>query len=185
MKVNNNSEEIATFAAGCFWCVEAVFQNIKGVKKVVSGYSGGDIKNPSYEEVGAGSTHHAEAIQISYDPKVISYKNLLFVFWRIHDPTTANRQGADVGSQYRSAIFYHDEKQKNLARESKKEVESKNLFGKPIVTEIISFENFYPAEPYHQNYYKNNPNKPYCQLVIDPKIQKLKKELSEFLKKRG
>jgi len=178
---SDNSQDIATFAAGCFWCVEAVFQNIKGVKKIASGYSGGNMENPSYEEVSAGSTYHAETIQITFDPKVISYKDLLFVFWRTHDPTTPNRQGADVGSQYRSAIFYRNEKQRSLALQSKKEVEKKDLFGKPIVTEINPFKVFYPAESYHQNYYKNNRNKPYCQLVIDPKIQKLKKELTEFL----
>lgn len=166
--------EKATFAAGCFWCVEAVFQRLKGVKSVVSGYTGGTKPNPTYEEVCSGSTGHAETAQITFNPKQISYGKLLDVFWKAHDPTQLNRQGPDVGEQYRSAIFYHDEKQKKLAEKSKAE-EQKN-FDKPIVTEIKPLTKFYKAEDYHQNYYSNNRNAPYCRLVILPKLEKLKLE---------
>lgn len=164
--------EKATFGAGCFWCVEAVFERLDGVQSVVSGYSGGTKHNPTYEEVCTGATGHAEVSQISFDPTKISYDQLLGVFWRSHDPTTLNRQGADVGEQYRSVIFYHDEKQRDAAERSK--VEAQKMFGKPIVTQIQPLKEFYPAENYHQDYFRNNPNAPYCRLVIAPKLQKLK-----------
>jgi len=166
--------EKATFAAGCFWCVEAVFQRLKGVKSVVSGYTGGTKANPTYEEVCRETTGHAEAAQITFDPKQISYGKLLDVFWKAHDPTQLNRQGPDVGEQYRSAIFYHDEKQKKLAEKSK--VNEQKNFDKPIITEIKPLTKFYKAEDYHQNYYSNNRNAPYCRLVILPKLEKLKLE---------
>jgi peptide-methionine (S)-S-oxide reductase len=174
--------ETATLGAGCFWCVEAVFQNLKGVDQVRSGYSGGSVDNPSYQQVCTGSTGHAEVVQISFDPEVISFEDLLYVFWRTHDPTTLNRQGADAGSQYRSAIFYHDEQQQDTAEKSKKETDTSGLWPNPIVTEITPFSHFYQAEDYHQNYYRLNPNQPYCRVVIDPKIAKLNKEFRNRLK---
>jgi len=174
--------EKATFGAGCFWCVEAVFQQLRGVEDVVSGYSGGSVKNPSYREVTSGRTGHAEAIQLSYDPSVISYRELLEVFWSVHDPTTLNRQGADVGTQYRSAIFYHNPEQKKLAEEYRKKLDESGAFGDPIVTEITAFTAFYPAEDYHQEYYFNNPGQPYCRAVIQPKMEKFRKVFSEKLK---
>ncbi|ABQ25942.1 peptide-methionine (S)-S-oxide reductase MsrA [Geotalea uraniireducens] len=172
--------ETATLAAGCFWCVEALFKRLEGVERVASGYAGGEVANPTYEEVCSGTTGHAEAIQITFDPEVISFEELLQVFWRSHDPTTRDRQGADVGSQYRSAIFCHDERQRQLAERSRAEAET--LWIEPIVTEIVPFKNFYPAEGYHQDYYRLNRNQPYCRLVIDPKIQKLQKDFSERFK---
>lgn len=174
--------ETATFGAGCFWCVEAIFQDLKGVQSVKSGYSGGHVKNPSYKEVCTGSTGHAEVTQIEFDPSVISFEDLLYVFWRTHDPTTLNRQGADVGSQYRSVIFYHSDKQKEIAEKSKKETDASDLYSDPIVTQIEPFAEFYPAEDYHQDYYNLNPNQPYCRLVIDPKVQKFKKKFKDKLK---
>lgn len=174
--------ETATFGAGCFWCVEAIFQDLKGVHSVKSGYSGGHVKNPSYKEVCTGSTGHAEVTQIEFDPSVISFEDLLYVFWRTHDPTTMNRQGADVGTQYRSVIFYHSEKQKEIAEKSKKETDASDLYSDPIVTQIEPFTNYYPAEDYHQDYYNLNPNQPYCRLVIDPKVQKFKKKFKDKLK---
>ena len=165
---------------GCFWCTEAVFQRLKGVKKVISGYSGGTNENPSYEDVSSGESGHAEVSQIEYDPNEISYEDLLYVFWRIHNPTTINQQGADVGTQYRSAIFYHDEEQKKLAENSKKQAQK--LYDNKIVTEILPFKKFYPAENYHQDYYNKNKFYPYCQVVIDPKIKKLQKILNNKLK---
>lgn len=173
--------EIATFAGGCFWCTEAVFKMLKGVDKVTSGYTGGTMENPTYEQVSAGITGHAEAINIKFDPKTISYDDLLYVFFKTHDPTTINRQGADVGTQYRSAIFYHDEEQRNKAEKMITKLQNEAEFASPIVTEIIPFEIFYEAEDYHKDYYANNPDKMYCKLVIDPKINKLKKEFKEFL----
>jgi peptide-methionine (S)-S-oxide reductase len=166
--------EKATFGAGCFWCVEAMFAKLDGVQSVVSGYSGGTKRNPSYEEVCTGTTGHAEVAQITFDPMKISYERLLEMFWKSHDPTTLNRQGADVGEQYRSAIFYHDEKQREAAERSK--LEAQKMFENPIVTEIQPLKEFYPAENYHQDYYRNNPNAPYCRLVIAPKLHKLKME---------
>ncbi|MCA9744068.1 MAG: peptide-methionine (S)-S-oxide reductase MsrA [Deferribacteres bacterium] len=175
--------EKATLGGGCFWCIEAVFQKLKGVQSVVSGYAGGKIPNPSYERVCSGATGHAEVVQITFDPAVISYADVLYVFWRLHDPTTLNRQGADVGTQYRSVIFYHDEQQKEIAKRSKAETESAGLYPDAIVTEISPLPEFYAAEGYHQNYYRNNPNQPYCRFVVDPKIQKLQREFKDKLHK--
>ncbi|MEX0996650.1 MAG: peptide-methionine (S)-S-oxide reductase MsrA [Flavobacteriaceae bacterium] len=164
---------IATFAGGCFWCTEAVFQRLKGVEKVVSGYTGGTIKNPAYREICTGRTGHAEAIQVYFNPGEIQYKELLEVFFATHDPTTLNRQGNDRGTQYRSAVFYNDEKQKEIAEEYIKSLEDKGVFENPIVTEITEATVFYPAEGEHQDYYNQNENQLYCQLVISPKVQKL------------
>lgn len=165
------SLETATFGAGCFWCVEAVFESLDGVKEVESGYMGGETKNPTYREVSSGETGHAEVTRIYYDPEKISFETLLDWLWRSHDPTTLNRQGADVGTQYRSAIFYHSEEQKKAAEASKVEVQS--MFDAPIVTEIAPASEFYLAEDYHQDYYKQNRSAPYCQMVIRPKLRKL------------
>ncbi len=177
-----DTTEMATFGNGCFWCTEAVFQALKGVSKVESGYSGGKEKNPSYREVCNGLTGHAEAIQLTYNPKVISYKELLEVFWATHDPTTLNRQGNDVGTQYRSVIFYHNEEQKQLAETYKRELDESGAYPKSIVTEISPYTEFYVAENYHQDYYKLNGEAPYCQYVIQPKMDKLKKAFSDKLK---
>ena len=173
--------EVATFGAGCFWCVEAVFQELKGVMQVQSGYMGGDAPNPTYREVCSGTTGYAEVTQITFDPSVISYEELMEVLWTTHDPTTLNRQGADAGTQYRSAIFYHNESQKNQAEKSKAETAPK-LWDKTIVTQIVPADIFYPAEDYHQDYYANNPNAGYCQIVINPKIQKVRTKFSDKLK---
>ncbi len=177
-----DSLELATFGSGCFWCVEAVFQDIKGVEKVTSGYSGGQIKNPSYREVCAGTTGHAEVIQIAFDPAVVEYSTLLEVFFSTHDPTTLNRQGADVGTQYRSAIFYHNAKQKELAELAIKVANESGDWKDPIVTEVTEFATFYPAEDYHQDYYNLNGTQPYCSIVITPKVDKFKKNFKELLK---
>jgi peptide-methionine (S)-S-oxide reductase len=174
---STNATELATYGGGCFWCVEAVFQRLDGVKKVVSGYAGGKTENPTYKQICAGDTGHAEVIQIEFDPKKISYSDLLDLFWLAHDPTTLNRQGADRGTQYRSIILYHDERQKQLAEASKKNAAGQ--FRDPIVTEITALTKFYKAEDYHQNYYNDNPNAPYCQFVIRPKLDKLLKKLSK------
>lgn len=179
---NDKDLEIATLANGCFWCTEAMFSRVKGIKSVIPGYSGGKTRNPSYEQVCTGITGHAETIQIGYDPKIISFEKILDIFWHTHDPTTLNRQGNDVGTQYRSAIFYHDKNQKNIAEKSKKELEKEGVFKNPIVTEIIPYSNFYPAEDYHKEYYENNRNAPYCSFVIDPKIQKLLQKYSDKIK---
>lgn len=179
----NNELAIATFGAGCFWCTEAVFLDVKGVKKVVSGYSGGKVKNPSYREVCTGSTGHAEVTQITYDPKIISYQDLLEIFWNTHDPTTLNKQGADVGTQYRSAIFYKTEEEKAIAEAYKKQLDDSHVFKSSIVTEISPLVNFYEAEDYHQNYYDLNPNQGYCQYVIRPKVEKFRKQFADKLKK--
>lgn len=177
----NNLEE-ATFGAGCFWCSEAVFAKLKGVKEVVSGYAGGEKENPTYEQVCSGDTGHAEVVQITYDPQTISYPELLEVFWATHDPTTPDRQGNDVGSQYRSAIFYHTEDQKRTAEESKEKLGQRGKYSAPIVTQILPFKNFFKAEGYHQDYYEKNSQAPYCQVVIEPKIEKLEKQFKEKLK---
>jgi peptide-methionine (S)-S-oxide reductase len=174
--------EVATFASGCFWCTEAVFQRINGVEKVVSGYAGGHTINPTYRQVCSGDTGHAEAIQVHYDPAKVSYEQLLEIFWKTHDPTTVDRQGNDIGSQYRSAIFYHNDEQKRLAEEYKKKLDQAKIWDDPIVTEIIPFTNFYSAEDYHQNYYNQNSNQPYCSFTIRPKIEKLEKVFRERLK---
>ncbi len=174
--------ETATFGAGCFWCVEAVFQQLEGVKTVVSGYTGGKVENPTYRQISTGSTGHAEAIQLTYDPQVVSFPELLEVFWQTHDPTTLNRQGADVGTQYRSAVFYHTPEQKELAEKYKKELDASGAFNNPIVTEISPMGKFYKAEDYHQNYYNLNSSQPYCSYVITPKLEKLKKVFKDKLK---
>jgi peptide-methionine (S)-S-oxide reductase len=174
--------DTATFGTGCFWCTEAVFQELKGVLKVTSGYSGGTVKNPSYEEVCSGETGHAECLQIIYDPKVISFDELLEVFWEAHDPTTLNRQGNDVGTQYRSVIFYHNENQKKKAEEYKLKLDKSGAYNNPIVTEITSFTQFYAAENYHQDYYRLHGNQPYCSFVIRPKVEKFEKVFKNKLK---
>ncbi len=168
----------ATFGGGCFWCTEAIFKQLKGVCEVTSGYSGGHVKNPTYQEVCEGNTGHAECIRITYDPNQINYTELLEVFWMTHDPTTLNRQGADIGPQYRSVIFYHDEEQKELALLYKNKLNTQKIWDRPIVTEIAKFEKFYPAEKYHQNYYFLNKNQAYCRMVITPKLDKFKKIFS-------
>lgn len=180
--MNVKAVEIATFGAGCFWCTEAVFLNVKGVEKVESGYSGGKIKNPSYREICTGTTGHAEVTQITFNPKFISFEELLEVFWNTHDPTTLNRQGADEGTQYRSVVFYHNEAQKKTAEDYKKQLEASKIYKNPIVTEISPLANFYKAEDYHQNYYALNPNQGYCQYVIRPKVDKFKKQFASKLK---
>jgi peptide-methionine (S)-S-oxide reductase len=174
--------EIATLAGGCFWCTEAVFQRLKGVEKVESGYSGGNVDNPTYEQVCNGNTGHAEAIQITYDPEIISFQTLLEVFWHLHDPTTLNKQGADEGTQYRSAIFYHTDEQKEVAEKSRVEAEKSGMYKDKFVTEITPFKNFYPADSYHKDYYNRNNSQGYCQYVIDPKITKLYKEFPDMVK---
>ncbi|HEY6838361.1 MAG TPA: peptide-methionine (S)-S-oxide reductase MsrA [Geobacteraceae bacterium] len=174
--------ETATLAGGCFWCTEAVFARLKGVVKVVPGYTGGSVPNPTYREVCDGETGHAEAVEITFDPDVISFAEILDVFWHIHNPTTLNRQGADVGEQYRSAIFYHDEDQRAVASASKRQAEEARLWPDPIVTEIVPSGAFYPAEGYHQDYYRRNRLQGYCMIVIDPKLEKLRKEFGHRLK---
>ena len=163
----------ATFGAGCFWCVEAVFERLEGVVDVIPGYSGGHKNNPTYKEICTGMTGHAEVAQITFDPKIITFDNLLNMFWKSHDPTTRNRQGNDIGTQYRSAIFYHNNEQKTIAEKSKKKVDNSNIFSNPIVTEITKLEKFWVAEDYHNNYYNNNMNQPYCKFIIKPKLDKL------------
>lgn len=177
-----NKFEVATFGSGCFWCTEAVFERLKGVEKVLSGFSGGKLKNPSYKEISTGRTGHAEVCQIWFDPSLITYEELLDVFWHTHDPTTLNRQGNDVGSQYRSVIFYHSEEQKEAALRSKMEMDVKGTFGNPIVTEITAFEEFFKAEDYHQGYFENNPGQPYCSFVVKPKLRKFKAKFQDKLK---
>lgn len=174
--------ELATFAGGCFWCTEAVFQRVKGVISVSPGYSGGWKENPSWSEVCTGTTGHAESIQITFDPKVISYETLVEIFFKLHDPTSLNQQGADVGIEYRSAIFYHDQSQKKTAEQIKDKLEQSGTYLNKIVTEITPFTTFYQAEEYFRNYYEKNSYQPYCQIVIDPKIQKLYKNFSQSLK---
>lgn len=175
--------DTATFGTGCFWCTEAIFQQLDGVLKVSSGYSGGHVENPTYKQVCEGNTGHAEVIQIVYDPAKITFDELLEAFWQSHDPTTLNRQGNDVGPQYRSVIFYHDEEQKNKAEKYKQELDKSKAFDNPIVTEISPFTTFYVAENYHQDYYNNNGSQPYCYYVIKPKLEKFKKVFSDKLKK--
>jgi len=174
--------DTATFGTGCFWCTEAVFQELKGVLKVTSGYSGGSVKNPSYEDVCSGTTGHAECLQIIYDPKVISFDELLEVFWEAHDPTTLNRQGNDVGTQYRSVIFYHDAEQKRKSEEYKSKLDKSGAYNNPIVTEITPFTRFYAAENYHQDYYRLHGSQPYCSFVIRPKVEKFEKVFKNKLK---
>jgi peptide-methionine (S)-S-oxide reductase len=179
---NEIATDTATFGTGCFWCTEAIFQQLKGVLKVESGYSGGHIDNPTYKEVCEGTTGHAEVVQIVYDPTRITFDELLEAFWQSHDPTTLNRQGNDVGPQYRSAIFYHNEEQKQKAEKYKAELDKAKAFDKPIVTEISPFSKFYVAENYHQDYYNNNGSQPYCYYVIRPKLDKFRKVFKEKIK---
>ncbi len=175
--------QTATLAGGCFWCLEAVYDQVKGVASVESGYSGGKMPNPSYEDVCTGTTGHAETVQITFDPGIVSYRDLLNVFFGIHDPTTLNRQGADVGTQYRSAIFYHTDEQKKEAEQLIKELNEQHLWEAPIVTEVKPFEKFYVAEGYHQEYYEHNRFQPYCMMVVAPKVAKFRKHFMELLKK--
>jgi peptide-methionine (S)-S-oxide reductase len=177
-----NMIKITTLANGCFWCTEAIFKRLKGVKSVLPGYAGGTVKNPSYDQVCTGTTGHAESTQIEFDPKVISFEKLLDIFWHTHNPTTLNRQGNDVGTQYRSAIFYHDEKQKEIAERTKKELVKEGVYKDSIVTEITPFKNFYVAEDYHKNYYEQHQDAPYCSFVIDPKIHKLLQQYGNEIK---
>lgn len=181
--VDMANTEIATFGTGCFWCTEAVLESLDGVKKVVSGYAGGSVANPSYKEVCTGNTGHAECVEVVYDPKVISYAELLEAFFRSHDPTSLNKQGNDVGTQYRSVIFYHNEEQHKLAEQAKIELDKSGAYAKPIVTEITKAPKFYVAEDYHQNYFANNPDQGYCAFVIAPKLDKFKKVFKEKLRK--
>lgn len=183
MSKNLPALEIATLGGGCFWCLEAVYSELKGVLKVESGYSGGDVKNPTYDQVCSDETGHAEVVQVTYDPDVITYREILEVFFSIHDPTTPNRQGADVGTQYRSVIFYHDDNQKRVAEEVMREVEKSDIWGRPIVTQLVPFVEFFKAEEYHQNYFRNNPNQPYCQVVVAPKVAKFRKKYFDRLQK--
>jgi peptide-methionine (S)-S-oxide reductase len=182
MKDERTGTEIATFGSGCFWCTEAIFLNVDGVTKVESGYSGGKVKNPTYKEVCSGLTGHAEVIQLEFDPQRISYDQLLEIFWKTHDPTTLNQQGADIGTQYRSVVFYHNPEQKEKAEYYKQRLEEEKAFDKPIVTEIIPAAKFYKAEDYHQNYFNLNNNAPYCAYVIQPKLEKFKKAFKSVLK---
>lgn len=175
--------ETATLAAGCFWCVEAVFDDLRGVEDVVSGYSGGHTENPTYQEVCSETTGHAEVAQIKFDPEELTYNDLLHVFFAVHDPTTLNRQGNDIGSSYRSAIFYHSEEQRKTAEEVINKLDDANIWEEPIVTEVTEFTNFYPAEDYHQEYFANNPNQPYCAAVVAPKVLKFRKMFIDKLKK--
>ena len=181
--MENENLQTATLAGGCFWCVEAVFDDLRGVADVVSGYSGGHTENPTYAQVCSESTGHAEVIQVKFDPAEISFKEILQVFFAVHDPTTLNRQGHDVGTQYRSAIFYHDEEQKRVAEEVIKEITDEGVYDAPIVTEITPFEKFYEAEDYHQEYFANNPNQPYCAAVVAPKVSKFRNAFLTRLKK--
>ncbi len=182
MQDKMSSIQSIIFAGGCFWCVEAIFNRLKGVEGVTSGYTGGTVPNPSYEQICGGDTGHAEAIKIDYNPSIIGMEELLSVFFSSHDPTTLNQQGNDIGNQYRSAIFYTTDEQKRASEKFVEDLTNNRTFSKPIVTEIKPLDVFYPAEDYHQNYYANNQNKPYCQIVIDPKIVKLKQKFSHLLK---
>ena len=187
MNINTTKEtahtlQVATFGAGCYWCTEAQFQQLKGVEKVESGFSGGHVDNPTYKQVCSGTTGHAEVCNITYDPAIISFDELLAAFWTCHDPTTLNRQGNDVGTQYRSVIFYHDNEQQQKAEQYKNKLNDEKAFDKPVVTEITAFDKFYKAEDYHQNYYNENGEAPYCHFVIGPKVDKFKKVFKDKLK---
>ena len=180
---SESSFEVAILASGCFWCTEAVFQEIKGVMNVEPGYSGGSIRNPTYEQASTGTTGHAEAVQIQFNPSIISFREILEIFFATHDPTSLNRQGADVGHQYRSAIFYHNDEQKATAEGVIEELTKEKVFDSPIVTEVKSFKAFYKAEEYHKDYFKKHPKQPYCRVVISPKIAKLRKKFQDKLKR--
>lgn len=177
-------KEVAVLAGGCFWCLEAVYVELKGVEKVASGYSGGKVAKPTYEQVSSGTTGHAEVVQVTFDPKIITYKELLEVFFTIHDPTSLNRQGADVGTQYRSAIFYNSPEQKSVAEKVIADINAAKIWKAPIVTEVTKLDAFYKAEDYHQNYYALNPNQAYCRMVIEPKVLKFRKQFLPKLKKQ-
>ena len=181
----NANPQIATLAGGCFWCLEAVFDELNGVVSVESGYSGGRVDNPSYKAVCNGTTGHAEAVQIAFDPAIVSYRDLLRIFFTVHDPTTLNRQGADAGTQYRSAIFYHDDEQKRVTEEVIRDITAEKLWNNPIVTEVTKFEKFFVAEDYHQEYFVNNPRQPYCMAVVAPKVMKFRKYFVDRLKKQA
>ena len=180
--MNGSAMEVATLGGGCFWCLEAVYQELRGVEKVESGYSGGHVPNPTYRAVCSETTGHAEVVQVTFDPSVVSYKDILEVYFTIHDPTTLNRQGADVGTQYRSVIFYHDDEQRRVAEGVISDLESEGIWSDPIVTEVEPFDEFYVAEDYHQDYFRNNGFQPYCQVIIAPKVAKFRKEHLERLK---
>ena len=180
---HERTHEVATLAGGCFWCLEAVYDQLKGVEHVESGYAGGHVRNPSYRQVCNGDTGHAEVVQVTFDPQVVSFEDLLDVFFTIHDPTTLNRQGADVGTQYRSAIFYHSPEQKAIAEQTIAELNAAKIWGSPIVTEVAPAQTFYVAEDYHQEYFENNGNQPYCRAVVAPKVAKFRKYYFEKLKK--
>lgn len=182
---SGNKRELATLAGGCFWCLEAVYNQLRGVLKVESGYAGGHIPNPTYQQVCMGSTGHAEVVQITFDPEAITFRDLLEIFFTIHDPTTLNRQGADVGTQYRSAIFYHTPSQKETAEQIIAEMSAERIWDDPIVTEVEPLKDFYGAEAYHQEYYRNNPSQPYCQVVIAPKVTKFRQKYLEKLKREN
>jgi len=182
--VNQNTPlEVATVAGGCFWCIEAVFREVEGVESVVSGYTGGTTANPTYQQVCSDKTGHAEAVQVVFDPTKISYREILEIFFSVHDPTTLNRQGADMGTQYRSAIFYHNEQQKASAEQLIEELDKAHLWKKPIVTQIVPLDKFYPAEDYHREYFSQHPEQAYCQVVISPKVNKFRKQWAKRLKR--
>lgn len=178
----DTKSEVATLGAGCFWCVEAAFEQLRGVERVVSGYSGGQVDKPTYKQICTGTTGHAEVVQVRFDPSELSFKDLLRVFFTVHDPTTVDRQGNDVGPQYRSAVFFHSPQQKQDAEGVIRELEAEGVWDSPIVTEITPFERFYEAEDYHQEYYRNNPSQPYCRIVISPKVAKFRKAFASRLK---
>jgi peptide-methionine (S)-S-oxide reductase len=178
-------EETATLAGGCFWCLEAVFADLRGVARVVSGYAGGDVPNPTYQAVCSGTTGHAEVVQVTFDPQIVSFAELLEVFFTIHDPTTLNRQGGDIGTQYRSAVFYHSPEQKEIAERLISQFDAERIWDAPIVTQVVPLTIFYPAEAYHQEYYQNNQNQPYCRAVIAPKVSKFRQKYLEKLKRAG
>ncbi|MEP7338549.1 MAG: peptide-methionine (S)-S-oxide reductase MsrA [Acidobacteriota bacterium] len=178
----NTNKEIATLGGGCFWCVETVFNQLRGVESAISGYEGGDTTNPTYKEICYGDTGHAEVVQVTFDPQVVSFKEILEVFFTVHDPTTLNRQGADVGTQYRSVIFYHSPEQRAVAEQVIAELTAAGIWRDPIVTELTAATEFYPAEDYHQEYFANNPNQPYCRMVVEPKVVKFRQKFLEKLK---
>ena len=180
----DRNKEVATLAGGCFWCLEAVFDDLRGVERVDSGYAGGSVPNPTYRAVCAGTTGHAEVVQVAFDPQAVSFKEILEVFFTIHDPTTLNRQGADVGTQYRSAIFYHSPEQKEVAAQVISELNAANVWDAPIVTEVVPLTEFYPAEEYHREYYQKNPDQAYCRAVVAPKVAKFRKHFLEQLKRQ-
>lgn len=180
--MSENNYEKVTLGGGCFWCIEAIYLDLIGVKKVVSGYSGGEVDDPTYKQICTGNTGHAEVIQVTYDPEIITYKELLEIFFTVHDPTTLNRQGNDIGTQYRSVIFYHNDEQQQIANKVIEEFETNEIWDDPIVTEVTELDTFYPAEEYHQNYYAKNPNQGYCRVVIAPKVAKFRKKYENKLK---